>query len=99
VASAHRYFVGGRVGTNEIRRQTGTSKTCVWRWRARFMSDGIEGLLREKTRPGRIAPLSDEVAAQIVAATLKPPLGETTRWTALAMAKLIGVSISSVQRV
>ena len=41
------------VGTNEIRRQTGTSKTCVWRWRARFMSEGIEGLLREKTRPGR----------------------------------------------
>jgi transposase len=84
-----------RVGTNEIRRQTGTSKTCVWRWQERFMSEGIEGLLREKTRPGRIAPLSNEVAAQIVAATLKPPLGETTHWTALAMAKVIGVSVSA----
>jgi transposase len=87
------------VGTNEIRRQTGTSKTCVWRWQERFMSEGVEGLLREKTRPGRLAPLSDEVGSRIVEATLKPPLGETTHWTALTMAKLIGVSISSVQRV
>ncbi len=25
------------VGTNEIMRQTGKSKTCVWRWQERFM--------------------------------------------------------------
>ncbi|MEO8758706.1 MAG: helix-turn-helix domain-containing protein, partial [Devosia sp.] len=24
------------VGTNEIMRQTGKSKTCVWRWQQRF---------------------------------------------------------------
>ena len=60
---------------------------------------GVDGLLREKTRPGRLARLSDEVAANIVAATLKPPPSETTHWTAVAMAKVIGVSVSSVQRV
>jgi len=87
------------MGTNEIRRQTGTSKTCVWRWQERFMREGVDGLLREKTRPGRLARLSAEVGARIVAATLKPPLGETTHWTAVAMAKVIGVSVSSVQRV
>ena len=86
-------------GTNEIRRRTGTSKTCVWRWQERFMSEGVDGLLRDKTRPGRLAPLSREVGASIVSATLKPPPGETTHWTASAMAKAIGVSISSVQRV
>ena len=25
------------VGTHEIMRRTGTSKTCVWRWQERFM--------------------------------------------------------------
>ena len=45
------------VGTNEIMRRTGKSKTCVWRWQERFMQEGIEGLLRDKTRPSRIAPL------------------------------------------
>ena len=63
------------------------------------MREGVDGLLREKTRPGRLARLSDEVAANIVAATLKPPPSETTHWTAVAMAKVIGVSVSSVQRV
>jgi transposase len=32
------------VGTNEIMRQTGTSKTCVWRWQERFMAEGFDGL-------------------------------------------------------
>jgi hypothetical protein len=38
------------VGTNEIMRQTGKSKTCVWRWQERFMQEGHDGLLRDKTR-------------------------------------------------
>lgn len=39
------------VGTNEIMRTTGTSKTCVGRWQRRFMEAGMEGLLVDKTRP------------------------------------------------
>src|SRR6478752_1557402 len=42
------------VGTNEIMRRTGKSKTCVWRWQERFMKEGIDGLLHDKTRPSRI---------------------------------------------
>jgi hypothetical protein len=38
------------VGTNEIMRRTGTSKTCVWRGQGRFMQEGVYGLLRDKTR-------------------------------------------------
>src|ERR1700694_4803862 len=45
------------VGTNEIMRQTGKSKTCVWRWQERLMEEGFDGLLRDKTRPSRIKPL------------------------------------------
>jgi Homeodomain-like domain len=37
------------VGTNAIMRQTGTSKTCVWRWQDRFIEEGFEGLLHDKT--------------------------------------------------
>jgi hypothetical protein len=36
---------------------TAKSKTCVWRWQERFMQEGHEGLLRDKTRPSRILPL------------------------------------------
>jgi transposase len=87
------------IGTNEIRRETGVSKTCVWRWQERYMNEGVEGLLCDKTRPARLAALSGEIVASIVSATLGEPPGEATHWTAPAMAKAIGVSVSSVQRV
>ena len=48
------------VGTSEIMRRTGKAKTCVWRWQERFMQEGLDGLLRDKTRPSRIAPLGAE---------------------------------------
>ena len=46
------------VGTHEIMRRTGKSKTCVWRWQERFMEEGVDGLLRDNTRPSRIPPLA-----------------------------------------
>jgi Homeodomain-like domain len=49
-------------GTAGIMRRTGKSKPCVWRWQARFMIEGLEGLLRDKTRPSRVPPLGPEVA-------------------------------------
>ena len=50
-------FTADGVGTNEIMRRTAKSKTCVWRWQERFMEEGFDGLLRDKTRPSRIKPL------------------------------------------
>jgi transposase len=43
------------VGTNEIMRRTGKSKTCVWRWQERFMQAGYDSLLHDKTRPSERA--------------------------------------------
>src|ERR1700726_3316833 len=42
-------FTANGVGTNEIMRRTGKTKTCVWRWQERFAEEGFEGLLRDKT--------------------------------------------------
>ena len=86
-------------GTAEIMRRAGTSKTAVWRWQERFMTEGVEGLLRDKTRPSRIPPLSTAVEQDVVARTLLDPPGETTHWTANAMALESGISISSVHRI
>ena len=49
------------------------SKVAVWRWQERFMTSGVEGLLRDKSRPSRIPPLGAEVAARVVTLT-------TTMW-------------------
>src|SRR5499425_1404577 len=58
-------------GTAEIMRRTDTSKTSVWRWQERFMTDGVSGLMRDRTRPSRIPPLGTEVEQHVVARTLK----------------------------
>jgi transposase len=86
-------------GTMELTRRTGTSKTSVWRWQERFLAEGVPGLLRDKSRPPRIPPLGAEVEARVVAATQTPAPGETTHWTSVAMARHIGISVSSVQRI
>ena len=63
------------------------------------MQAGVDGLLRDKTRPPRIPPLAREVVERVVRLTLSDPPGETTHWTAPAMAKASGISVSSVQRI
>lgn len=87
------------VGTNAIMRQTGKSKTCVWRWQERFMQAGYDGLLRDKTRPSRIPPLGSDITERVVALTWTDPPAEATHWTAAMMAKAVGISVSSVQRI
>ena len=87
------------LGTAAIMQGTGKSKSVVWRWQERFMQEGIDGLLRDKTRPPRILPLSQAVIDRVVALTSTDPPSETTHWTAAAMAKATGISVSSVQRI
>jgi hypothetical protein len=41
-------------GTAEIKRRSGKSKPGVWRWQARFITEGVEGLTCDETRePGK----------------------------------------------
>src|SRR5216684_6916411 len=74
------------LGTVEIMRRTGKSKTCVWHWQERFMAGGVDGLLRDKTRPSRVPPLPAEVVERVIApdpATTRPPTpptGPGRRW-------------------
>jgi DDE superfamily endonuclease len=78
-----------------IMRRSGKSKPSVWRWQERFMTEGVDGLLRDKTRPSRIQTIIDRV----VALTATEPPHQATHWTAAAMAKAVRISVSSVQRI
>src|SRR5215472_15835186 len=65
------------VGTMTIQRQTGEGKPTIWRWQARFMAEGVDGLLREATRPAGKPSLSPAIEP-VVEMTLAEPPGETT---------------------
>ena len=87
------------LGTNAIMRRAGVSKPCVWRWQARFMREGVPGLLRDKSRPSRVPPWAQATIDRVVELTPTEPPHEATHWTAGAMAAAVGISASSVRRI
>ena len=90
---------GDGLGISSIMTKTGKSKTCVWRWQERFMHEGVDGLLRDKSRPPGKAPIPPDRVAEIVRLTQQPPPHEATHWTLRAMAKTAGVAASTVQAI
>jgi transposase len=86
-------------GTTEIMRRSGRSKPVVWRWQERFMREGVDGLLRDKTRKPGKPPLPAETVRLVVDLALAPPPGETTHWTGRMLAKAADISLRSVQRI
>ena len=90
---------GDGLGTSSIMTKTGKSKTCVWRWQERFLHEGVDGLLRDKSRPPGKAPIPPDRVAEIVRLTQQPPPHEATHWTRRAMAKTAGVAASTVQAI
>ena len=87
------------LGTMAIMRAVGKGKTVVWRWQERFMQEGVAGLTRDKTRPARIAPLPAATVDRVIELTNQAPPHQATHWTALAMAKAVEISPSSVRRI
>jgi transposase len=64
----------------------GRSLLTVRRWRRRYVAKGVDGLLKDATRPSRVKPLSPEKIKQVVHMTLheKPP--KATHWSGRSMA-------------
>src|SRR6478736_4410738 len=82
-----------------ICRATGKSKPCVWRWQKRFGDVGVDGLLRDKTRPPGRKPLPAELKAKVLAKTARETPLDATHWSVRTMAKAMGISHTSVQRI
>jgi len=86
-------------GTHAIMAETGKSKTCVWRWQERFMAEGVDGLLHDKTRSPGTPPVAPGRVEEVVRLTLDPPPHEATHWTGRAMAGAAGLAVSTVQKI
>ena len=82
-----------------IATQLGVSRPMVWRWQQRFAEEGVEGLLRDKTRKPGKPPIPAERVERVVALTCGEPPGEATHWTGRGMATAVGISLRSVQRI
>ena len=87
------------LGTMAIMRRTGKAKPTVWRWQERYLEAGVDGLARDKTRPGRKKPLSSQVKLAVwrrrrPSVRRTPRTGPRGRWP-----RRVGISHRSVQRI
>jgi transposase len=93
------FFFFNDTATTEIMRRSGKAKPVVWRWQERFMREGVDGLLRDKTRKPGKPPLPAATVQKVIDLVSGPAPGETTHWTGRTLAKAVGISLRSVQRI
>ena len=88
-----------RLPVLEIAKRVGVSRPMVWRWQQRYAEVGLEGLLRDKTRPPGTPPIPQAKVHAVIERTLRQPPGAVTHWTGRAMAKAMTLSLRTVQRI
>ena len=92
-------LAGDGVSNSEISEVVGVSRPTVLAWRGQFEQDGLIGFGEVAKGRGRKPSISEEKVAEIVDLTLhSTPEGET-HWSCRSMAKRVGVSSASVQRI
>ena len=77
-----------------------TDRRVAARWRARFLSSGVDGLLQDAERPGR--PRTARTAAnvqEVVRITLEETPAGATHWSTRTLAEHLGTNASAVARI
>ena len=88
-----------RLAVLAVAERAGVSRPAVWRWQRRYAEAGVAGLLRDKTRPPGKPPVPAATVSKVLALSCGEPPGEMTHWTGRAMAKAVGLSLRTVQRI
>jgi transposase len=84
--------------TTAAAERLGVAVGTARKWRARFLADGVDGLLDEP-RPGRPRTVGDERVERVIVRTLESTPKGATHWSTRAMAAEMGMSQSAVSRI
>jgi len=87
------------VSTGEIMHQLGTTTPTITRWRDRYETDGIPGLLKDRSRPGRKRRIEETKVREVVDRTLQEKPSNATHWSTRTLAAVVGLSPASIQRI
>jgi len=82
-----------------IAEEVGVTPVTVRAWRTRFAVDGLAGLGKIRDGRGRKPSISEETVAEIVKLTTTTTPPGATHWSCRTMAKRVGVSSATVQRI
>jgi transposase len=90
---------GDGMGSVAIAATVGKSVLTVRRWRRRYAATGVEGLLKDATRPPGRKPLTLEMIKRVVDLTLHEKPSNATHWSERTMAARVGIAPSSVHKI
>ena len=82
----------------EVARQDGVHQATVGKWRARFVSQRLDGL-HDEPRPGAPRTISDADVERVIVQTLENSPRDATHWSTRSMAQATGMSQSAVSRI
>lgn len=78
--------------------ELGLSRGTVAKWRSRFLTDRLDGLLDEP-RPGRPRTISDAQVEEVITKTLETAPRDATHWSTRSMAAEVGLNQTAVSRI
>jgi transposase len=82
----------------EISQRLSVDRNTVKKWRLRFASDRLDGLLDEPRR-GRPRTVSDAQVEEVIVKTLESTPKDATHWSTRSMAGEVGLSQTAVSRI
>lgn len=85
--------------TAEIMDELHTSVPTISRWRTRYATAGVPGLLKDRTRPGRRRRIDDAQVRAIIDQTLHETPPQATQWSTRSLAAHTGLSPATIQRI
>jgi transposase len=85
-------------GQEATAKAVGASRPAVARWERRFTDLGLAGIMRDAPGRGAKPSIPDEKKARLIIQATQPPPNRT-RWSVRSMAREVGVTPSSVQRI
>nr|WP_281721022.1 IS630 family transposase [Nitrosomonas nitrosa] len=85
--------------TEELMSLLKVSNPTLNLWRKRYLECGITGLIKGKTRTPGIPPLSQDKIQEILTLTMTGKPVAATHWSCRTMARQVGVSRMSVNRI
>jgi len=83
--------------SKQVAAELGVSEHTVGKWRRRFVSDRIDGLLDEP-RTGRPRSIDDDAVAAVIERTLQTLPADATHWSIRSMAAATGHSHTTIRR-
>ena len=83
----------------QIAEELGVSQPTVGKWRNRFSKQRLPGIEKDLPRGGRKPSVRSKLEAEIIRKTTQELPPDGTQWSVRTMAKAVGVSKATVQRV